>query len=95
MIYRVKETVKVVTCRPNTFNFIKKEARNFIKKETLVQVFPCEFCQISRTTFFTEHLWTTASEAFQSKKRNEENELLCFLKKHSFRICVYHIPILL
>ena len=33
---------------------------NFIKKETLAQVFSCEFCEISKNTFFTEHLWTTA-----------------------------------
>ena len=33
----------------------------FIKKETLAQVFSCEFCEISKNTFFTEHLWTTAS----------------------------------
>ena len=30
---------------------------NFIKKNTLVQVFPCEFCEISKNTFFIEHLW--------------------------------------
>ena len=36
--------------------------RNFIKKETLAQVFSCEFCETSKNTFFTEHLWTTASE---------------------------------
>ena len=28
---------------------------------TLAQVFSREFCQISQNTFFTEHLWTTAS----------------------------------
>ena len=33
----------------------------FIKKETLAQVFSYEFCEISNNTFFTEHLWTTAS----------------------------------
>ena len=27
-------------------------ACNFIKKETLVQVFSCEFCEISKNTFF-------------------------------------------
>ena len=37
------------------------QACNFIKKETLAQVFSCEFCKISKNTFFTEHLWTTAS----------------------------------
>ena len=38
------------------------KACNFIKKETLAQVFSCEFREISNSTFFTEHLWTTASE---------------------------------
>ena len=31
------------------------------KKETLKQVFSCEFHEISKITFFTEHLWVTAS----------------------------------
>ena len=34
----------------------------FIKKETLAQVFSCEFCEISKNTSFTEHLRGTASE---------------------------------
>ena len=34
---------------------------NFVKKETLAQVFSCEFCEISKNTFFTEYLRTTAS----------------------------------
>ena len=33
----------------------------FSKKETLAQVFSCEFCENSKNAFFTEHLWTTAS----------------------------------
>ena len=33
----------------------------FYKKETLAQVFSGEFCEISKNTFFTEHLWATAS----------------------------------
>ena len=35
------------------------EACNFIKKETLAQVFSCEFYEISKNTFLAEHLWTT------------------------------------
>ena len=31
-----------------------------LEKETLEQVFSCEFCEISKSTFFTEHLLTTA-----------------------------------
>ena len=38
------------------------EASNFIKKETLAQVFSCEFYEISKNTFFTEQLWATASK---------------------------------
>ena len=37
-------------------------ACNFIKKETLFQVFSCESREISENTFFTEHLWVTASQ---------------------------------
>ena len=37
------------------------QACNFIKKETLRQVFSCEFCEISEHTFFTKHLRATAS----------------------------------
>ena len=39
---------------------------NFIKKEILAQVFSCEFCEISKNTFSTEHLWTTASQPYQA-----------------------------
>ena len=30
--------------------------------QTPVQVLSCEFCEISKNTFFTEHLWATASK---------------------------------
>ena len=39
-------------------------ARNFIKNETLTQVFSREFCEIFQTTFFTEHLRATASQLY-------------------------------
>ena len=35
--------------------FFLPEACNFIKKETLAQVFSCEFWKISKNTFFVEH----------------------------------------
>ena len=31
-------------------------ACNFIKKETLAQMFSCKFCEISKNTFFEQHL---------------------------------------
>ena len=36
--------------------FPEAEACNFIKKLTLAQAFSCEFCEIAKNTFFTEHL---------------------------------------
>ena len=38
----------------------RPQACNFIKKETQAQVFSCEFCKISKNTFFAEHHWGTA-----------------------------------
>ena len=37
-------------------------ACNIINKETLAQVLSCEFCEIFKNTFFTEHLRTTAPD---------------------------------
>ena len=62
------------TCA-RAFFLIKLQGCNFIKKETLTQVFSCEFCEISKNTFSTEHLQTTAS----SKR------FLLFLKMTIFR----------
>ena len=35
---------------------------NFIKKETLAQAFSCEFCEISKNTFFCRIRLVAASE---------------------------------
>ena len=37
------------------------EACNFIKKETLAQAFSCEFCEISKNTFFYRTALAAAS----------------------------------
>ena len=50
-------------CQSPFFNIVAgPRACNFVKKETLAQVLFCEFCEISKNNFFTEHLWATASE---------------------------------
>ena len=60
-------------------------ACNFIKKETLALVFSCEFCEISKNTFFKERLWTTASGDHQNKKIN-----LCMLNSFmGFHLSIY------
>ena len=48
-------------CKSLFFNKVAGLICNFIKKETPTQVFSCEFCEISKNTFFTEQVWATAS----------------------------------
>ena len=57
------------------------KACNFIKKETLAQVFSCEFCEISRNTFLHRTLLVAAS-AFLSLAQS----MLIFL---SFRSLLF------
>ena len=67
-------------CRSVLFN--RSEACNFVKKETLGQVFSYEFCEISKNTFFTEHLWATASVFDLSFHSISQNKPL-LLKLHT------------
>ena len=70
-------------------NFIRSShPHNFIKKETLGQVFSCEFCEISKSTFSFRTTPVTASilrqssflvflvEAFQFSKFHENVDKL-------------------
>ena len=43
-------------CQRLFFNKAAGLACNFIKKESLAQVFSCEFCEIFKNIFFTEQL---------------------------------------
>ena len=45
----------VMTVKDNRFAQVFS-ACNFIKKETLAQMFSCKFCEISKNTFFEQHL---------------------------------------
>ena len=55
------------TCVGGSF-LTKFQACNFIKKETSTQMFSCEFFEMFRNTFFTEHLRMSASVKGNSKK---------------------------
>ena len=55
---RVSFFIKLQTSEP--------QACNFIKIETLAQVFSGEFCEISKNTSFKEHLWATVSVLFKN-----------------------------
>ena len=54
MFLEISQNSQENTCA--RVSFLAKKS-NFIKKETLAQVLSCEFCEISKNTFFTEHLW--------------------------------------
>ena len=49
-------------CQSLFFNR-QPEACNFIQKETLAQVFSCEFCEISQNTFFHRTPLVATSES--------------------------------
>ena len=55
---RAKKTEKVFefSHKIHKENNCRVSFLKFIKKETSVQLLPCEFCEISENTFFTEHL---------------------------------------
>ena len=60
-------TTKCVLCKKVLLEISQNSQENtfawvFIKKETLARAFSCEFCKFYKDTFFTEHLWTTASK---------------------------------
>ena len=56
-------------------------ACNFIKREALAQVFSCEFCEICKNTFFTEHLrWLLLNETYKQLV----HEIISCLPKDDF-----------
>ena len=61
MFLEISRNSQENTCARVSFLIKLPEACNFIKKETLTQVFSYEFCEIFKSTFLTEHLRTTAS----------------------------------
>ena len=46
------------------------ETCNFIEKENLAQVIPCEFCEVFKNIFITEQLRMTASESRHATDQN-------------------------
>ena len=51
VLHEISQNSHENTCAGVSF-LIKLEVRNFIKKETVAQVFSCEFCEVSKKNFF-------------------------------------------
>ena len=64
----------------NSFKSIDLQACNFIKKETLAQVFSCEFFEISKSTFLYRTPLVAASVI------SKFSEMLIFLRKLFLKI---------
>ena len=58
---------------------LQASACNFIKNQSLAEVFSCELCEISKNTVFTEHFRTTNSTnsdtCFEFRKKCEESAI--------------------
>ena len=67
LLLKISQNSQENTCAVVSFLImLQVEACSFIKKETLAHVCSSEFCEISKTTFFTKHLRETASKVFRS-----------------------------
>ena len=53
----LKQPLEVLCKKGVLRNFTKSTGKHLCQS---ARVFSCEFCEISKNTFFTEHLWTTA-----------------------------------
>ena len=62
LFFKLKLLQKKVLLKSSQNSQENTSASNFIKKETLAQGFFCEFCEMSKNSFSTEHNWTTSSE---------------------------------
>ena len=56
-------------CQSLSLVKLKVSACNFIKRESLAQVFSCEFCKISKNSFFIKHFRATASKCSVLQKQ--------------------------
>ena len=73
-------------CQSPFFNKVAGQACHFIKKETLVQVFSCEFCEVSKNTFSYRTPPLTASAWRGSVKKvileiSQNSEEILFVNK--------------
>ena len=67
MFLEISQNSQENTCASLFFNKVAgRQACNFVKKETLAQVFYCEFCEISKNDFFYRTPLVAASDVLMS-----------------------------
>ena len=77
-----KEDIGRHLCQNLIFNKVAGLRMATLRKETLAHVFSFEFCEIFKSTFFTEHLWVTASGYDEALLENVPDEEI--FRKGSF-----------
>ena len=82
-------------CQNLFFNKVAGLKSATLLKTTLAQVFSCEFCEIFKNIFFTEHFWTTACLSktllkYLMKKRPINKIWNSLLKKSMSLPMIYH-----
>ena len=71
VFFKISQNSQENTCARVSFLIkLQASAFNFIKKETLAQVFSSEFFEIFKNSFFTEHHLATASVFWQELLSN-------------------------
>ena len=60
----------------------RRQACNFIKKETLAQVFSCEFCEIFKNTYFYRTPLVAASVLFRKLRRFYQEKCYAFSRRY-------------
>ena len=53
---------KAVLLKILQYSWEKHELESLLDKVVPIQVFSCEYCEISKNTYFEEHMQTAASE---------------------------------
>ena len=96
MFIEISQNSQEDTCARVTFLIkLQVSACNFIKKDTLTQLFSCEFFEISKSTFFTEHQWGTVFVCDLSLFKN--SFFICYVSTNIFtnNPCSTQQPILI
>ena len=61
MFLEISQNLQEKTCaRASLLIKLQAWGLQLYERQTLAQLFSCEFCEISKNTFFTEHVWATA-----------------------------------
>ena len=75
VVLKISQNSQESTCARVSFLIKLPKPCNLIKKETLAQVFSCEFCENFKNTFFTEYLWWQLLEVYSKLSQTPMMEL--------------------